>query len=190
VPARALLDVIGAAGCEAAEAAERGFARVWARLPLAAGCTFRDMVTWREESLLWACESYLRRATAGPRCAGTAEACLRLLETLDPAEVDAGGLAPRDALLLSRAAVARGVLFDGDVGRVRPLPPGRAETSAGGAPRGLIARLGTGGAAARASVAGATLLAVHDGGKAAAVLEALLERASAEAGLAAAAVRG
>jgi hypothetical protein len=188
LPARAVRDVIGAAGGEAAEAAERGFARVWARLPLDEGRSFRDLVTWREESLLWACESYLRRATAGPRCAGTAETCLRLLEALDPSEVDAGGLAPPDALLLSRAAVARGVLFHGEVGRVKPLSPGRAETGAGGAPSGLLARLGSANAAARRSVAGQPLLAVHDAGSAAAGLEALLDRALAEAGLASAVV--
>jgi hypothetical protein len=178
-------DAIGRAGEEAVLAAERGFARVWARLPLVEGASFRDLVVWRGESLLWACESYLRRATAGPRCAGAAERCLRLLEATDPCEVDAGGLAPRDALVLARAAVARGVLFHGDVPRPRPLPPERHEADACAAPRSLLARLG---AARAAGSSGSPLLVVHDGGPAAPLVDALAARARDDASLAAAVV--
>jgi len=184
--ARSVTDAIGREGEEAVLAAERGFARVWARLPLVEGASFRDLVAWRGESLLWACEAYLRRATAGPRCAGAAERCLRLLEATDPREVDAGGLAPHDALVLSRAAVARGVLFHGETPRPRPLRPGREAAEASAAPRSIFARLG---AAPAAVPSGAPLLLVHDGGPAAPVVDALAARARDDASLAATVVR-
>ena len=177
---RAVEDAIGREGEEAVLAAGRGFARVWARLPLVEGASFRDLVAWRGESLLWACEAYLRRATAGPRCAATAERCLRLLDATGPAEVDAGGLAAADTLLLARAAVARGVLFHGETPRARPLPPEPAGPGAAEAPASVFSRL----RGARADVAAAPLLAVHDGGPAAALVEALAERGRDEPALA------
>jgi hypothetical protein len=183
--ARGVTDAIGRDGEEAVLAAERGFARVWARLPLVEGASFRDLVAWRGESLLWACESYLRRATAGPRCAGAVERCLRLLEATDPREVDAGGLAPHDALVLARAAVARGVLFHGETPRPRPLRPGRDAAHASGAPRSILARLGAAGAAVAPE---APLLVIHDGGPAAPVVDALA-RSRGDASLAATVVR-
>ena len=121
VPFRRLEDVIGPEGLAASEAAGRSWARVWARLPLVEGRSFRDLVEWRGESLLFAAEGFLRTATAGPRCARTAELCLRLLEALQPAELDAYGLAPSDSVLLARAATASGVLFHGEAGAAKPL---------------------------------------------------------------------
>lgn len=129
VPCRALEDVLGPEGLAAADAAGRSWARVWARLPLVEGRSFRDLVAWRGESLLWTSEGFLRKATAGPRCARTAELCLRLLETLRPSEIDAHGLATADGVLLARAATACGVLFHGEPGAAKPLvalrPPAR-----------------------------------------------------------------
>jgi hypothetical protein len=113
---------LGTEALAAVKAAPRRWARVWARLPLAEGRSFRELATWRGESLLWAAEGFLRHATAGPRCAQTVELCLRLFEALAPAEVDASGLAPADVALVARAATASGVLFHGDAGRPRSLP--------------------------------------------------------------------
>lgn len=173
--ARDLADVIGEAGLAATASAQRGFARVWARVPLADGRSFRELVSWRGESLLWVAESYIRRGTAGPRCAALAETCLRLLEASDPAEVDASGLAPHEALLLSRAATARGVLWHGETGRsVRPLAP---EPGPGDDRRRLFGRLAGRGAVA----AGAPIVAVHDA-DGAHPLWPLLDRVRAEAG--------
>jgi hypothetical protein len=131
VPFRTLEDALGPEGLAAAEVAGRSWARVWARLPLVEGRSFRDLVLWRGESLLFTAEGFLRTATAGPRCARTAELCLRLLETLRPSEIDAWGLPTADAVLLARAATACGVLFHGAAGAVKPLatvqppaPPG------------------------------------------------------------------
>ncbi len=120
------------------QAAGRTFARVWARLPLLEGRSFRELVSWRGESLLWACEVFLGTASAGARCARGVELCLRLLEALDPVEVEASGLAGHEALLLARSATLRGVLFHGEPGRARPLPvdagtprPGRVQALVG-----------------------------------------------------------
>jgi hypothetical protein len=122
VPFRAVEDVLGPDGLAAADTAARTWARVWARLPLVDGKSFRELVEWRGTSLLWCAESFLRQATAGPRCARTAEIALRLLEATNPSEVDAPGLPPHDALLLGRACTVRGVLFHGpSPGSGRPL---------------------------------------------------------------------
>ena len=115
-------DVLGSEGLAAVLAAPRRWARVWARLPLADGRSFRDLVSWRGESLLWAAEGFLREATAGPRCARSVELCLRLFEQLAPVEVDASGLGPAETALVARAATASGVLFHGEPGRPRALP--------------------------------------------------------------------
>jgi hypothetical protein len=186
VAARDLADVLGPEGTAAVAAAERGFSRVWARVPLVEGCSFRDLVAWRGESLLWVAESYLAHATAGPRCAGLAETFLRLLEATDPAEVDASGLAPHETLLLARAATVRGVLFHGEASRdVRPLAPSPVARDVGR--RGLLGRLTPRAPAAAWPGAGTPVLAVHDE-VTAAVVRTLLERARGEANLSASAV--
>lgn len=124
VPFRTVADVIGTEGLASAEAAARTWARVWGRLPVADGRSLRELLEWRGASLWWMAETFVRTVTAGPLCVRTAETCLRLLERLAPVEVDASGLAPAAALLLSRACTARGVLFHGSVPSVgRPLPP-------------------------------------------------------------------
>jgi hypothetical protein len=135
IPFRAVEDVVGPEGLAAADTAARTWARVWGRLPLVDGKSFRELVEWREASLLWCAEAFLRDETAGPRCARTAELALRLLEATTPSEVDAPGLLPADALLLARACTVRGVLFHG-----APRGPGRALTVDRPAPRGGLRR--------------------------------------------------
>jgi hypothetical protein len=142
VPFRRAEDVLGPPGLDALDAVSRSWARVWARLPLAEGSSFRELVSWRGDSLLWAAEGFLRRATAGPRCARTVELCLRLFDALAPGEVDVSGLAAADTALVARAATARGVLFHGEPGRprrllveTRPSPPGRLRGLLGAAQR-------------------------------------------------------
>jgi hypothetical protein len=123
---RAAEELLGPEGLAAADGAARTWARVWGRLPLADGKSFRELVEWRGGSLLWSAEAFLREATAGPRCARTAELALRLLEATAATEVDAVGLSAADALLLARASTARGVLFHGPApAAVRPLGPVR-----------------------------------------------------------------
>ncbi len=113
VPVRTVEAVLGAEGIRGADAAARAWARVWARVPISDGRSFRDLVAWRDASLLWCVEAFLREGTAGPRCARTVEIAMRLLESTGATEVDAASLPPADALLLARAATARGVLFHG-----------------------------------------------------------------------------
>ncbi len=121
IPFCALADVIGPAGLAGAERAGRDWARVWARLPLAEGRSFRELVQWRQESLLWTAEGFLRTATAGPRCVRTVELAWRLLEASAASELDICGLPPADATLLARAATARGVLCHEVAGHPKPL---------------------------------------------------------------------
>jgi hypothetical protein len=132
IPFRPVDEVLGPEGLAAAEGAARTWARVWGRLPLADGRSFRELVEWRGSSLLWSATAFLLEETAGPRCARTAEAALRLLEATAAVEVDASGLDPADALLLSRACTERGVLFHGRVGGAgRPLPVARPAVRSG-----------------------------------------------------------
>ena len=123
VPVRPLEAVIGDEGLAAAEAAGRTWARLWSRVPLLDGKSFRDLVEWRDLSLLWLAEAFIRHETAGPICARLAETALRLLEVARPDEVDVVGLGPPEATLLARACTARGVLLHGSTPRARPLGP-------------------------------------------------------------------
>lgn len=124
--------VLGGEGLAAAEAAGHTWARVWGRVPLVEGRSFRDLVEWRGASLLWTAEAFLREATAGPRCACTADLCLRLLEATRPSEVDALGLEPADGLLLARACTAAGVLLHDAPSAAPALRlPGRARRGRG-----------------------------------------------------------
>jgi hypothetical protein len=128
VSARPAEAVIGDEGLAAATAAARTWTRLWGRLPLVDGRCFRELVSWHDTSLLWLAEGFIRHETAGPRCAELAEISLRLLEATDASEVDVVGLAPPEATLLSRACIARGVLFHGSTPTARPIrsaPPGR-----------------------------------------------------------------
>ena len=132
LPFRPVDEVLGPEGLAAAEGAARTWARVWGRLALADGKSFRELVEWRGSSLLWSATTFLLEQTAGPRCARTAEAALRLLDTTAAVEVDAPGVDPPDALLLSRACTARGVLFHGRVdGAGQPLPVRRPAARSG-----------------------------------------------------------
>ncbi len=136
VPFRRVEDVLGPEGLAAADTAARTWARVWGRLPLVDGRSFRELVEWRGTSLLWFAEGFLRDETAGPRCARTAEIALRLLEATAPSEVDAPGLLPGDALLLGRACTVRGVLF-----HARAPGPGRPLAVDRPAAPGVLRRL-------------------------------------------------
>lgn len=98
---------------EPAEVAARTWARVWGRLPLLDGRSFREIAEWKGDSLWWMGEAFFRSATFAPRCVRLAETFLRLLEAEDPVEVEAAGLDPDEASLLSRAATVRGVLYHG-----------------------------------------------------------------------------
>jgi len=135
VPFRAGEDVLGPEGLAAADTAARTWARVWGRLPLVDGKSFRELVEWRGASLLWCAEAFLRDETAGPRCARAAEIALRLLAATTPSEVDAPGLVPADALLLARACTVRGILFHGP-----SRAPGRPLAVERPAPRGGLRR--------------------------------------------------
>jgi hypothetical protein len=131
VPVRPLEAVIGKEGQAAAIAAGRTWARLWGRVPLLDGKSFRDLVEWRGTSLLWLAEAFIRTETAGPLCARLAETALRLLETTRAQEVDAAGLGHAESLILARACTARGVLLHGPSPETRPLRPPprrRAET--------------------------------------------------------------
>lgn len=123
VPVRPVEAFLGDAGLAAAEAAARTWTRVWGRLPLVEGKSFRELATWREMPLLWLAEGFIRGETAGPRCAELVEISLRLLEATHASEVDVAGLAASDTVLLARACTASGVLFHGKTPRARPLRP-------------------------------------------------------------------
>ena len=109
-------------GLAAAEAGGRTWTRLWGRLPLVDGMSFRELATWREMSLLWLAEGFIRAETAGPRCAELVEIALRLLEATRASEVDVAGLSGPDAVLLDRACTASGVLFHGKPPRAAPPP--------------------------------------------------------------------
>jgi hypothetical protein len=131
VPFRTLEAVVGEAGLAGAEAAGRAWARVWGRLPLAEGRSFRDLVEWRGASLLWVAEGFIRERTTGPRLARAADLGLRLIEALAPSEIDAFGLSAADALLLARAASTEGVLFHDPPATASPLHLPSASTRGG-----------------------------------------------------------
>jgi hypothetical protein len=106
-----------------ADPAVRIWTRVWGRLPLVDGQSFRELAQWKGESLWWMGEAFFRTATEAPRCVQVAERFLDLLEAEDPVEVEAVGLPPDEALLLSRACTAKGVLYHGPAAvRPRTLP--------------------------------------------------------------------
>jgi hypothetical protein len=131
VPVRPAEALIGNEGLTAAAAAARTWTRLWGRLPLVDGRSFRELVSWRDTSLLWLAEGFIRNETAGPRCAEIAEISLRLLEATGAGEVDAAGLEAADAVLLSRACTARGVLYHGPTPKARPLCSARPARPAG-----------------------------------------------------------
>ena len=123
VPVRPVEAVLGDAGLAAADVGGRTWTRLWGRLPLVDGMSFRELATWRDMSLLWLAEGFIRAETAGPRCAELVEIALRLLEATRASEVDVAGLSGPDAVLLDRACTASGVLFHGKPPRARPLRP-------------------------------------------------------------------
>jgi hypothetical protein len=108
---------------DSADPAVRIWTRVWGRLPLVDGQSFRELAEWKGESLWWMGEAFFRTATEAPLCVEVVEWFLGLLEAEDPAEVEAIGLPPNDALLLSRACTVKGVLYHGPASaRPRTLP--------------------------------------------------------------------
>jgi hypothetical protein len=189
VPVRPLEAVIGEEGLAAAEAAGRTWARLWGRVPLLDGRCFRDLVPWRDTSLLWLTEGFIHKETAGPACARLAETVLRLLEVTRADEVDVGGLGRSEVLLLGRACTTRGVLLHGPAQDARPMlapPPRRrsparllATAFAPTAPPSLPE------AAAGGETRGAPLIAIAPGAGDAAPLRPLLEAAARQLGMAA-----
>jgi len=123
VPVSTVEESLGEDGRRAIEGAGRTWARLWSRVPLVDGKSFRELVTWNGASLLWLTEAFVLGEAAGPRCARTVETALRMLEAFSPDEIDAVGLGGPDAVLLARACTARGVLFHGPAGAARALPP-------------------------------------------------------------------
>jgi hypothetical protein len=144
-----------------AEPAVRIWTRVWGRLPLVDGRSFRELAEWKGESLWWMGEAFFRTATEAPLCVEVVHWFLGLLEVEDPAEVEAIGLPANDSLLLSRACTVKGVLYHGPASaRPRTHPSawewqGRRETWAASL-RGLRGGRATG-------VPGAVALVVEPG---------------------------
>ncbi|HEV8255116.1 MAG TPA: hypothetical protein VGQ78_10185 [Vicinamibacteria bacterium] len=89
------------------------------------GRRLRDLLEWKGVSLWWFAELYLHHSTAAPRFVRWIETCERLLAAEGPDEVEAVGLDPAEALLLSRTCTARGVLFQGAPPRARRAGAGR-----------------------------------------------------------------
>jgi len=104
------------------ENAVRTWARVWGRRPLVDGRSFRELFEWKGTSLWWMAESFFRTSTEATACVRQAETFLRILEVEAPQEVESVGLPARDALLLERAATARGVLYHGRSRAPAPRP--------------------------------------------------------------------
>jgi hypothetical protein len=95
------------------ESAVRTWTRVWGRVPLVDGKSFREIAEWKGVSLWWMGEAFFRSATDAPRLVRAAETFLRFLEGEAPTEVEAIGLDAADALVLSRACTVKGVLYHG-----------------------------------------------------------------------------
>src|SRR5260370_38491418 len=69
---------------DALEAAVRTWTRVWGRLPLVDGRSFRELAEWKGISLWRRGEGFFRAATGAPRCAQPAERFHRRLESERP----------------------------------------------------------------------------------------------------------
>ena len=140
IDARPLDEVLGEDGRAATDAAARTWCRLWGRMPLLDGDSFRDLVAWRDTSLLWLAEGALRGGTAGPRCAALAETALRLLDATAAGEVDAVGLDEPETVILARACTVKGALFHGSTPAPRPIrPAGLRGRGLGAMVRGLFA---------------------------------------------------
>jgi hypothetical protein len=83
------------------------------RRPLVSGRSLRELATWKGESLWWFAEIYLYYTARSPRHVRTIETALRVLERESPQEVETLGLPTVESVLVGRACVARGVLFEG-----------------------------------------------------------------------------
>jgi hypothetical protein len=88
----------------------RTFARVFGLRPLVDGRSFRELFAWKDTPLWWMVEASFRASAEACACVRQAETLLRILEAETPQEVEGVGLSGRDAVLLERAATARGVL--------------------------------------------------------------------------------
>ncbi|MGE0452861.1 MAG: UDP-N-acetylglucosamine 2-epimerase [Vicinamibacteria bacterium] len=115
--AAALLDRSDA---EAADAAAVEWTRGFGRFPLLDGRNLIELLDFEGRlSLWWFAELYLHHSTEATHCVRLAESFLRLLERTGAEEVEAFGLDETETLLLSRACVVRGALFQGEAGRAR-----------------------------------------------------------------------
>jgi len=106
-------DCLSSEEADAIEEAAMAWTKAWGTRPVRDGRSVRDLLTWRGVSLWWFAELYLFHSTDAPRWVRTIEAFHRILEAERPAEVEADGLPPEEAVLLERTCAARGVLFHG-----------------------------------------------------------------------------
>lgn len=112
---------LGQDAMDACDEAAFEWTKAWGKRPLIDGASFRELYQWDGFSLWWFAELYLHHSTRAPRWVRLVETLHRLLEAEAADEVEAVGLEPEEALLLRRAATARGLLYHGPV----PRPRGR-----------------------------------------------------------------
>jgi len=111
---------------DAADAAAVEWTRSFGRFPLLDGRSLIELLDFDGRlSLWWFAELYLHHSTEATHCVRLAESFLRLLERTQAEEVEAFGLDETETLLLSRACVVRGTLFQGEA---RPARQPRRQT--------------------------------------------------------------
>lgn len=98
---------------DAVDMAAIAWAKEFGRRPLVSGRSLRELATWKGESLWWFAEIYLYYTSRSPGHVRAIETALRVLEREAPQEVETLGLPAAEAVLVGRACVARGVLFEG-----------------------------------------------------------------------------
>jgi hypothetical protein len=98
---------------DGADEAAIAWTKAFGKRPVEDGKGLRELLAWKGISLWWFAELYLHHSTRSPARVRTIEAFHRILERERPEEVDAVGLDPEEAVLLSRTCTARGLLFHG-----------------------------------------------------------------------------
>ena len=93
--------------------AAMAWTKAWGRKPLIDGKSFRELGDWKGTSLWWFAELYLHHSTVSPQRVRVIETFRRVLTAVGPDEVEAAGLAPDEALLLSRTCSIEKILFHG-----------------------------------------------------------------------------
>jgi len=113
VPFAGVREHLGLEAAQACDEAAIEWTKAWGKRPLLDGASFRELQQWDGFSLWWFAELYLHHSTRAPRWVRLVETLHRLLDAEAPDEVEAVGLPPEEALLLQRAATARGLLYHG-----------------------------------------------------------------------------